>query len=88
MRRRLLALVAVGIWLAVGAAPALAHGQHGHILCTPSGSDPAVAPATLTHMQHDAFHNFHNNVHTGTPGGFAFAQPNNPVGFRPFGGGC
>jgi len=81
MRKLMLALVLASMMLGAVALPALADGVpvHDHILLTPSGSDPEVAPATCTSMAHDAFHNFHSLVHRGTPGNFAFDQENNPV---------
>jgi len=87
MRRVLVALFLASMMLGVVALPALAHGQHAHVLLTPSGSDPAVAPATCTSMSDTAFHNFHSNVHAGTPNSAtAFDRPNNPVNLTA--GGC
>ena len=86
MRKVVMALSLAAIMLGAVALPALAHGQHAHVLLTPSDSDPEVAPATCTSMSDTAFHNFHSNVHIGTPGTFAFDQPNNPVDIR--GAGC
>ncbi|MBI2869850.1 MAG: hypothetical protein HYX96_08505 [Chloroflexi bacterium] len=71
----LLALVA----LLVLAAPALAHG-HSHVLDTP-GADPILA--ACPEMAHEAVHNFHSNIHLGTPGTFAFDQTGNPVDVSP-----
>ena len=88
MRRRLLALVAVGIWLAVGAAPAFADhiGPHRHNIVTPNGSHE-VARGHCDIGSGEALDNFHFNVHVGTPNSTtAFDRPNNPVNLTA--GGC
>jgi len=81
MRRRLLALVAVGIWLAASAAPAFADhiGLHAHFIVTPNGSHE-VARGLCEIGPNEALDNFHSNVHFGTPNSAtAFDRPNNPV---------
>ena len=89
MRRRLLALVAVGIWLAVSAAPAFADhiGPHAHFIVTPNGDQVRVGPNACEMGPGVWLDNFHAEVHVGTPNSpTAFDRPNNPVNL--IGGGC
>jgi hypothetical protein len=82
MRRLFLVLAAAAALLAAPAAPALADHvpPHEHFLTTGSGKVVQVAPRVCSVEEAaGGFHNFHGNVHTGTPGTTAFARPNNPV---------
>jgi hypothetical protein len=69
------AVVALGA-LSVGTAAA----HHAHHLALPNGNCADRGGAGFgTGQAHDAPGSFHLRVHMGTPGQFAFAQPNNPV---------
>lgn len=53
--------------------------NHDHFLTTGSGSVVQVGPPVCDNPEvlHDAFHNFHENVHTGAPtavGGVAISR--------------
>jgi hypothetical protein len=71
--KKLLASAAISIGvLAATAAPAFAGGvpNHNHFLTTPgSGGVVQVGPPVCENPEvlHRAFHNFHDNVHTGAP---------------------
>ncbi len=69
----LTAVVGLGV-----AAPAFAVPLHQHFLTTP-GTTVELAQGFCRNDPHGAFENFHGNVHTGTPGTFAFDQEGNPV---------
>jgi hypothetical protein len=63
-------VTSVGV-LASAAGSASADGvpNHDHFLTTPSGDVVQVGPPVCEHpdVLHEAFHNFHDNVHTGAP---------------------
>lgn len=63
---------------ALSAGPAFA--EHPHRLELPNGNCADRGGAGFgTGQTHGDAGAFHDRVHTGTPGTFAFAQPNNPV---------
>lgn len=71
LTRRLAALtVAAGATVVGMAGSAGASGvpTHDHFLTTGSGNVVQVGPRVCANPDlHDAFHNFHSNVHTGAP---------------------
>jgi hypothetical protein len=81
----LFALAAAILLTSTGAALADAPPPvpaHQHFLVLPDGTLLPVGPDICANPEAAlGFYGFHQNVHTGTPAGFAFAQPNNPVGF-------
>ena len=58
---------------------AIAVADHTHWLLTPGTCVLDLASGQTSQSDGGGFHRFHVNVHLGTPGTFAFAQPNNPV---------
>ena len=71
-------LVALAVPLFSGASSASA--DHDHNLITPGTTVVDIANGNTENCSGDpAYHKFHWNVHLGTPGGFGFDQPNNPV---------
>jgi len=85
MRRNVLALVFAAAVLAAMAVPLFgssgrALADHDHNLITPGTTVVDIANGETEKCATDAGgHKFHENVHIGVPGTFAFAQPNNPV---------
>jgi len=86
MRRAALFLVAAALFFgSAGAVFADAPppvGPHQHYLLLPTGTQLAVGPTICSNAElAQGFYGFHQNVHFGTPNGFAFQQAGNPVGF-------
>lgn len=79
MRKVILTGAAVAALMLSSSAIAVA--GHTHWLLTPGRCVLDIASGQTSQSDPDAggYHRFHVNVHTGTPGEFAFAQPNNPV---------
>ena len=79
MKTRITAMVFAGAFaIPMFAGTALA--DHDHDLITPGKTVVDIANGQ-TEKCSDApgGHKFHSNLHTGTPGKFAFERPNNPV---------
>jgi hypothetical protein len=71
-------LVAMAVLLFGSSGSALA--DHDHNLITPGKTVVDVADGQTEKCATDpGGHQFHENVHIGVPGTFAFAEPNNPV---------
>ena len=90
MRKLAVFLVAGAACLGVsGAAFADAPGPvgpHQHFLVLPDGTNLPVGPDICANPDAaQGFYGFHQNIHFGTPRLFAFAQPENPVGFTAIG---
>lgn len=71
-RRAFGAAIAACIAVGLSASPAYGHApppEHNHFLTVPgSGTVVQVGPHVCgSPVLHDAFHNFHDNVHVGTP---------------------
>ncbi len=65
---------------AVFALAAPASASHDHYLVTPGTCVVDIARGqTEKGPGEGGYHQFHENVHLGTPGMEAFANPNNPV---------
>jgi hypothetical protein len=76
--KRLTATLLASLALTLGgASPALA--GHEHFLITPGICVEDIARGQTSQTSGGGFHQFHENVHIGTPGTFAMTQPNNPV---------
>ena len=76
MIRRVFAILFVAVLGVLGGSVATAHADgvpnHDHFLTTPGqGNVVQVGPHVCDNPEvlHDAFHNFHENVHTGSPTG-------------------
>ena len=74
MIRRFFAILFVAVLGVLGGAAATAHADgvpnHDHFLTTPgNGNVVQVGPHVCANPEilHDAFHNFHVNVHRGAP---------------------
>jgi hypothetical protein len=66
--------------LAMPMSAGTALADHDHDLITPGTTVDDIGDGqTRKCPPHPGGHKFHDNVHTGMPGGFAFEQPNNPV---------
>ena len=59
------------------ASPASA--DHAHNLITPGTEVVDIGHGQTSQSSGAGCHKFHDNMHTGTPGTFAFANENNPV---------
>jgi len=86
MRTLALLLVAGAVFILSGggawaqAPPPVA--PHQHFLVLPDGTQLPVGPDICANPSADqGFFGFHQNIHTGTPNTFAFAQATNPVAF-------
>jgi hypothetical protein len=85
--RKLAMLLVVGAALLTASGTALADAPppvaaHQHFLVLPDGTMLPVGPDICANPEAaQGFYGFHQNIHTGTPVGFAFVQPNNPIGF-------
>ena len=78
MKRRITAVVLAGA-LATPMFAGTALADHGHNLITPGTTVEDIANGQTGKSASDpGGHKFHVNVHLGTPGRFAFEQPNNP----------
>ena len=79
MKIRITAMVFAGA-LAMPMFAGTALADHDHDLLTPGTTVVDIANGQTEKCPGDpGGHKFHGNVHTGTPGTFAFAQPKNPV---------
>lgn len=76
MKRKLALVGSATVMLLATAAPAMAH--HPHVIVTPGTCVDRAGAGFGTGEAHDET-SFHERVHMGTPGTFAFAQPDNPV---------
>jgi hypothetical protein len=81
MRKLAITVAALG-GLAVIPAPASAVPLHLHCLTTPGGTHAIAGGVTANAPHNTAFHNFHNNVHTGA---FAGQNPNTVTATAPTG---
>jgi hypothetical protein len=71
-------ILAFAIAALVFSAPAAA--SHQHWIATPAGCKEDIASGqTRKDESHPGGHKFHDNVHTGMPGTWAFARARNPV---------
>ncbi len=77
MRRFLIAGALVGALTVTGGSAALA--AHDHYLVTPGTCVEDIASGQTSQTSGGGVHQFHDNVHLGTPGMEAFANPDNPV---------
>jgi hypothetical protein len=81
----LLFVIVAGVLASGGAAIADAPPPvppHQHFLLLPDGTMLPVGPDICANPEAaQGFYGFHQNIHAGTPVGFAFVQPNNPIGF-------
>ncbi|MDP9357861.1 MAG: hypothetical protein M3Q71_24340 [Chloroflexota bacterium] len=77
MRRFLIAGALVGALTVTGGSAALA--AHDHYLVTPGTCVEDIASGQTSQTSGGGGHQFHDNVHLGTPGMEAFANPDNPV---------
>ena len=77
MRRFLIAGALVGALVVTGGSAALA--AHDHYLVTPGTCIEDIASGQTSQTSGGGAHQFHDNVHLGTPGMEAFANPDNPV---------
>lgn len=79
MKTPIIAMVFAGA-LAMPMSAGIALADHDHNLITPGTTVVDIADGQTEKCATDpGGHTFHANVHTGRPGGSAFAQPNNPV---------
>ena len=79
MKTPIIAVVFAGA-LAMPMFAGTALADHDHNLITPGKTVVDIANGQTEKCATDpGGHKFHANVHLGTPGTFAFAQPNNPV---------
>ena len=77
--RRYIGLATLTVALTLGGG-AVAMANHDHNLITPGTTVVDIANGQTEKCSTDpGGHKFHDNVHLGTPGTFAFAQLNNPV---------
>ena len=77
--RRYIGLVTLTVALTLGTG-AVVTANHDHNLITPGTIVEDIADGQTEKCATDpGGHKFHENVHLGQPGLFAFAQPNNPV---------
>lgn len=77
--KRLIAAILLAVML-VASIAGTASADHDHNLLTPGTTVVDIADGNTENCSGEpAYHVFHENVHIGTPGQFAFAQPNNPV---------
>ncbi len=77
MRRVLIAGALVGALTVAGGGSALA--AHDHDLVTPGTCVEDIASGQTSQTSGDGAHQFHDNVHLGTPGMEAFTNLANPV---------
>ncbi len=78
MRRTIIAAAIASVLVASGSATALA--SHDHYLVTPGTCVADIARGqTAKGADEGGYHQYHENVHLGTPGTEAFANSNNPV---------
>jgi hypothetical protein len=77
MIRTLITVAAVAVLTLSSGIVALA--DHTHWLLTPGTCVLDIASGQTSQSEGGGYHRFHVNVHIGTPGASAFAQPNNPV---------
>ena len=78
MKRSIIAVIMAMTLLTAMGGTALA--DHDHNLITPGTTVVDIANGNTENCSGDpAYHKFHLNIHLGTPGDFAFGQPNNPV---------
>ena len=87
--KRLIPALVVALML-VSAIGGTAMADHDHNLITPGTTVVDIANGNTDNCEGEpAYHVFHENVHKGTPGQFAFEQPNNPVSvIKTVGGPC
>jgi hypothetical protein len=77
--RRYIGLVTLTIALTLGTG-AVVTANHDHDLITPGTVVVDIADGQTEKCASDpGGHKFHENVHLGQPGTFAWALPNNPV---------
>ena len=82
MRRSLFAAVLATGLLGAAALSASADGvpAHEHFIETASGERVLIGPQVCSHPElHNAFHQFHEEVHRGMAGA-VFSDPNQPIG--------
>lgn len=68
--RRLIVVVSLLVLMTMAAAPA-AFAAHEHFLVTPGTcvENIGAGQTSIDDPDHGGYHRFHDNVHTGTPGG-------------------
>ena len=77
--KKLFATIVLSLTLMTAMA-GTALANHDHDLITPGTTVVDIADGNTENCTGEpAYHVFHVKVHTGTPGTFAFTQPNNPV---------
>lgn len=82
--KRLIATTVFAGALALPMFAGTAFAGHDHNLITPGTTVVDIANGQTEKCSTDrGGHKFHANVHKGTPGMWAFLQPNNPVKFGP-----
>ena len=84
MRKLIVGFVAAAALAVAGSAAAHGPPPHLHCITTPSGNTHAIAPGVTFHAAHEAFFQFHTNVHRGVFG-VTGAGPFNVEGKHPFG---
>lgn len=78
--KRLITATAIAGTLALSMSHATAFADHDHDLVTPGTVVVDIGNGQTEKCADDpGGHKFHVNVHTGTPGSFAFIRPNNPI---------
>ncbi len=79
MNSRMRRMVLVGSMIAALGVVGPAAAGHDHYLTTPGTCVEDIAYGQTSQTSGGGAHQFHENVHKGTPGMKAFTNPNNPV---------
>ena len=82
MKRRFGIVAAAGIALLVLSNASAAFAAHEHFLVTPGTcvEDIGSGQTSISDSLHGGYHQFHDNVHTGQPGGSALQTNTGTVG--------
>lgn len=79
MRTKIAVVGSATVMVLATAAPAVA--EHPHVIMTPGTCVDRAGTGFGTGEQHDDT-SFHERVHMGAPGTFAFTQEHNPVSIK------